>query len=82
MELHARLKQALEARGLGARALRACTSSCLDLCHAGPTVGVFPDGYFYGRLRLEDVDELVDAFAEGRRVERLVLTPEDLERPS
>lgn len=86
VEIHAALKEALAQRGLVKTEARPCTSSCLDVCWAGPTIAVEPDGYFYGRVTLADVPEIVDAIAEGRRIERLVMPPEDFDektaRPS
>lgn len=79
VEIHAALKVALFERGLAKVEARACSSSCLDLCWAGTAVAVEPDGYFYGRVTLEDVPEIVTALAEGRRVERLVLPPADFD---
>jgi (2Fe-2S) ferredoxin len=76
-EIHAALKTELKARGLAKTEVRTCTSSCLDVCWAGPTIAVEPDGYFYGRVTLADVPEILTALGEGRRVERLVLPPED-----
>ncbi len=49
------------------------------MCWAGPAVAVEPDGFFYGRVTLADVPEIVAALREGRRVERLVLPPADYE---
>ena len=77
-EIQRALKAELKARGLAALAARACTASCLDQCTAGPTILVEPDHFFYGRVTLADVPEIVDGLATGERVERLVLTPEDL----
>jgi (2Fe-2S) ferredoxin len=77
VEVHARLKELLKQRGLAGVEARACTSSCLDTCSAGPSIAVEPDHFFYGRVTLDDVPEIVDALAEGRRVERLVLAPDD-----
>ena len=45
------------------------------------TIAVLPDGYFYGRVKREDVPELIDAFARGERVERLVLEEKDFLEP-
>ena len=78
--VRAALKEQLAARGLARLAARACTSSCLDQCASGVTILVEPDHFFYGRVTLDDVPEIVEALARGERVERLVLTPEDLER--
>ena len=81
VELHERLKALLKQRGLAAAEVRACTSSCLDTCWAGPTIAVEPDNYFYGRVQASDLEEIVTAFQEDRRVERLVLRAEDFIEP-
>ncbi len=71
-ELVKRFKAALNARGL-ASALRACGTTCLDLCEIGATVLQEPDHVAYGHVTADDVDELVDAAARGAVVERLVV---------
>ena len=81
VELHAKLKALLKARGLAETEARACTSSCLDTCWAGPTIAVEPDGFFYGRVTEGDLEEIVDGLERGERVERLVLRPEDFVMP-
>ena len=77
-EIYGALKTELSARGLAALEVRACKASCLDQCTAGPTILVEPDHFFYGRVTVDDVPEIVDSFAIGERVERLVLTADDL----
>lgn len=79
--IHARLKQLLKQRGLAETEVRACSSGCLDTCWAGPSVCVEPDHVFYGRVTLEDLDEIVDALQQGARVERLLLSADDFETP-
>ena len=74
------LKEQLAARGLQKLQARACTSSCLDQCSSGVCILVEPDHFFYGHVTLADVPEIVEAIANDQRVERLVLTPEDLAR--
>lgn len=81
VELHAELKARLKARGLASVEARACTSSCLDTCWAGPSIAVEPDHFFYGRVKLEDIDDIVAALEAGTRVERLVLEPGDFLEP-
>ncbi|NUO51058.1 MAG: (2Fe-2S) ferredoxin domain-containing protein [Polyangiaceae bacterium] len=78
--LHASLKAEIAARGMAKTEVRACTSSCLDVCWAGPAILVSPDGYLYGRVQEADIPEICDALAAGRRVERLVLAPNDFEQ--
>lgn len=74
------LKEQLAARGLANSVARVCASSCLDQCSSGVCILVEPDHFFYGRVTVADVPEIVDRIAPGQRVERLVLTPEDLNR--
>jgi (2Fe-2S) ferredoxin len=42
-------------------------------------IAVEPDGYFYGRVTQADIPEIVEALANDRRVERLVLPPADFD---
>jgi (2Fe-2S) ferredoxin len=41
--------------------VRANKSGCLDQCELGPTVAVYPEGVFYGGVRPEDVDEIIQS---------------------
>src|SRR5436309_14633848 len=77
-EIRAALKQQLKARGLARVGARACKSSCLDQCSSGVCILVEPDHFLYGRVTVGDIPEIVDAPANEKRVERLVLTSEDL----
>ena len=79
-EIRMALKELLAARGLAKVEARACTSSCLDQCSSGVSILVEPDHFFYGHVTLADVPEIVDALAQGGRVDRLVLSPEELAR--
>jgi (2Fe-2S) ferredoxin len=52
--------------------IRAQKAGCLDLCEQGPTVVVYPEGVFYGKVQLSDVQEIVDShLVGGMPVERL-----------
>ncbi len=73
-ELGPRFKEVLKQRGL-AMQLRACTTSCLDLCEYGATVLVEPDHIVYREVTLADVEEIVDTTAKGGTVERLLVQP-------
>src|SRR5437660_4965777 len=77
-EIRAALKEQLKARGLARVGARACKSSCLDQCSSGVCILVEPDHFFYGHVTMADLPEIVEGIASGQRVERLVLTAEDL----
>ncbi len=71
-QLVPRLKEALAKRGVTAD-VRACSSSCLDLCEVGASVIQEPEHVAYGRVTLQDVDAIADAAACGDVVKRLVV---------
>lgn len=76
--VHRALKEQLAQRGLNIAAARVCTSSCLDQCSSGVCILVEPDHFFYGKVTVADVPDIVEGIVTGKRVERLVLTAEDL----
>jgi (2Fe-2S) ferredoxin len=71
--LTAEFKKLLKDRGLNIE-MRAQRTGCFDLCEYGPTVAVYPEGVFYGKVQLSDVEEIVSEHLEHDRVvERLVI---------
>jgi (2Fe-2S) ferredoxin len=70
-EIRAALKAELKRRGI--RDVRANAAGCLDACAHGPSVVVYPEGIWYGHVRLEDVPDIVEHLAGGPAVERLVV---------
>ena len=66
-------------RGLAKLEARVCTSSCLDQCATGVTVLVEPDHFFYGRVTVGDIPEIVDGLISDEPVQRLVLTADQRE---
>jgi (2Fe-2S) ferredoxin len=72
-EVYKALKEEVAARGLAKFEARVCTSSCLDQCATGVTVLVEPDHFFYGRVTVADVPEIVDGLVSAQPVKRLVL---------
>jgi len=78
--VHEALKVQLFQQNLAKVEARACTSGCLDQCATGVSILVEPDHFFYGRVTVEDVPEIVEALASGGRVDRLVLSPSDLDK--
>ena len=79
-EVRLALKEQLAARGLAKIEARVCSSSCLDQCSSGVCILVEPDHFFYGRVTVADVPEIVAGIASDQRVERLVLSADDLAR--
>jgi (2Fe-2S) ferredoxin len=79
-EIRDALKAQVKARGLARAGARVCKSSCLDQCSSGVCILVEPDHFVYGHVTLADVPEIVEALAAGKRVDRLVLTDDDLAR--
>ena len=50
-------------------------SGCLGPCFDGPTIVVYPEGVWYGNLKLDDVREIIDShLVGGKPVERLRYT--------
>lgn len=81
-ELQLAFKQKLAACGLKHR-VRANKSGCLDQCEHGPTVVVYPDAVWYGRVHMEDVDEIIEShILRGQPVERLILPEACVNTPS
>ena len=78
-EVYRALKEEVAARGLAKLEARVCTSSCLDQCDTGVTVLVEPDHFFYGRVTVADVPEIVDGLVTGQPVKRLMVTADQHE---
>jgi (2Fe-2S) ferredoxin len=54
--------------------VRAQKAGCLDVCAFGPALVVYPEGVFYGKVQLEDVQEIFDQhIMNDQPVERLRL---------
>ena len=73
MALTAAFKKAVKDNGLLAT-VRAQRAGCLETCELGPSVVVYPEGVFYGKVQLSDVEEIVrELIMNDRIVERLAL---------
>ncbi|MEG0125537.1 MAG: NAD(P)H-dependent oxidoreductase subunit E, partial [Clostridia bacterium] len=67
-----RFEEQIEKTGL-AKEVKVVRTGCFGLCEAGPVVIVYPEGTFYSRIRVEDVDEIVaEHLLKGRIVQHLV----------
>jgi (2Fe-2S) ferredoxin len=71
-ELIKELKASLLRHQLAGR-MRACSSSCLDLCEIGASIVVEPEHVAYGHVTVADVEDIVTAAAKGEVVARLVV---------
>lgn len=60
MALVKAFKKSIKDKGLSAK-VRAQRSGCLDACEHGPSMVVYPEGVFYGRLSTDDVDAIVES---------------------
>lgn len=61
------------------RIVRPNKALCLDQCAQGCTVVVYPDAVWYGHVKPEDVDEIIEShIVNGRPVERLVIPDDQL----
>ncbi|MDD3411220.1 MAG: NADH-quinone oxidoreductase subunit NuoF [Eubacteriales bacterium] len=78
-ELIQRFEELVEKNGLE-KEVKVVRTGCFGLCAAGPVVIVYPEGTFYSRVRLEDVDEIVNEhLIKGRIVQHLVYKEKNLE---
>ena len=53
-----RFEEQLKEKGLD-KEVKVVRTGCFGLCEAGPVVIVYPEGTFYSRVKVEDVDEIV-----------------------
>ncbi len=71
-QLIERFEQQLQEKGLE-KEVKVIRTGCFGLCEAGPVVIVYPEGTFYSRVKVEDVDEIVsEHLLKGRKVQHLV----------
>ncbi len=72
MKIGDALEQKLTEKGLQDE-VQVVRTGCFGLCALGPVMIVYPEGTFYSRVELSDVDEIVEEhLLKGRPVERLV----------
>lgn len=73
LELVAAFKKLIKDLGLNAT-VRAQKSGCIETCELGPSVVVYPEGVFYGKVQLSDVEEIVNShILNNEPVKRLQL---------
>lgn len=73
MELVEAFKLFVKSNSLSAT-VRAQKAGCFDTCAMGPSVVVYPEGIFYGKVQLSDVEEIFSShILNNVPVERLRL---------
>ena len=71
-QLIERFEQQVKEKGLE-KEVKVVRTGCFGLCEAGPVVIIYPEGTFYSRVKVEDVDEIVsEHLLKGRKVQHLV----------
>jgi (2Fe-2S) ferredoxin len=75
--LQKRFKEELDKRGLKST-IRANAAGCLDQCELGPTVVIYPQGIWYGRVTLNDVPRIVEETLQQGKLLPDLLIPEQL----
>lgn len=60
-------KISLKKTGFGTR-VRVNQAGCLDQCEHGPVVVIYPQGIWYGQVRLEDVPRIIETTLLGGEV--------------
>ena len=71
-QLLKRFEELVEQNGLQ-KEVKLVHTGCFGLCEAGPVVIVYPEGAFYSRITVADVDEIVsEHLIKGRIVQRLL----------
>lgn len=71
IEIRKKFKDRLKELGLNSK-VRANGAGCLDGCEFGPTVVIYPEQVWYGGVKLEDVEEIIQShIIKNQPVERL-----------
>ena len=73
-------KKRLKELGLSPK-VRANTAGCLDACEHGITVVVYPEQIWYGKVTVDDVEEIIqEHIIKNQPVERLKIKDEKFNR--
>jgi (2Fe-2S) ferredoxin len=76
--LKSAFKKEVERHGLKP-SVRANSAGCLDQCELGPVVVIYPQGIWYGGVRVKDVPRIVEeTIVGGRIIPELQISDEQL----
>ena len=74
LKIKNRFIEVLEANDLRSE-INIIETGCMGPCDFGPVMMVYPEGVFYQKVTVDDVDEIVtEHFLKGRPVQRLMVT--------
>lgn len=65
------LETEISDRGLDAMV---STTSCFKMCEKGPVLVVYPQGWWYGGITEDRIDEILDALEEDRAADGAIYT--------
>ena len=71
------IKSEIKKRGLGSH-IRANKAGCLDQCELGPTVVIYPQAIWYGGVKREDVQRIIDHSIVGDEILEDLLIPDEM----
>ena len=75
--IRALLKKRIAELGLKSR-VRANSAGCLNACGNGPSIVIYPQGVWYGRVTEDDVEEILQKhIIQGKVVQRLLAPGQD-----
>lgn len=67
------LEEGLQDRGL--ENVLITSTGCLNACDGGTVMAVFPEGYWYGSVDEDRLEEILDSLQAGEPVEDYLLAP-------
>ncbi len=67
------LEEGLSDRGLENTMI--ASTGCLNACDDGPIMAIYPEGYWYGKIDEDRLEEVLDALESGQPVEEYLLAP-------
>jgi NADH:ubiquinone oxidoreductase subunit F (NADH-binding)/(2Fe-2S) ferredoxin/Pyruvate/2-oxoacid:ferredoxin oxidoreductase delta subunit len=73
LKIKDKIQTVLQAKGL-LNEINIIETGCMGPCDYGPVMIVYPEGVFYQKVTLDDIEELVEEhFVKGRPVKRMML---------
>lgn len=75
VEIVSRFMEEIEDRDLQAQVM-VTNTGCMTVCNQGPIVVVYPEGIWYGGVKPDDVDRIMDEHIEGGQVVKDLLISE------